>query len=180
MAGRFDAPEFDRKEFVPWTKGWYGGVILKGFTSSKGDRQFRTEDTVSKRGDSRNITLCVAAANGNEVMQKLITINYQPDSLTDERIAEVREAAHTYAKQRGAWPDKGLQRDFLCFQRLKQLETIAKQELSMNGNGFDLSPLIEQSVDVKVIQDPPNETGSVFNSFDEVAPAGTHESTKSK
>ena len=169
-------------EFKPWDEGWYPGVILESFTDKSGSKTFRTGDTVAgaKPGQqpSRNITLCVAAVQDakdkNAVpMKKLVIINYRPEDLDGERIAAVREARRSGLKM-----DNDTFRSFMTFVRLKSLEQILAAELPLNGSGFDLSALIGKSVDVFVTQDPPNEKKQVFNSFEQVALAGTHESTK--
>lgn len=203
MSRRFDFEEFDAlPEFKPWDEGWYPGVILESFTDKSGGKTFRTGDTASSAAPgkelSRNITLCVAAVKDakdkNAVpMKKLVTINYRPEDLDDERISAVREARKS-SQQMGS----DMFRSFMTFVRLKSLETILKEELPLNGSGFDLSGLVGKSIDVRVVQDQPkepckacgqsvalntqcpNHNVKIFNSFEQVAPAGTHKATGGK
>ena len=153
-----------------WPNGWYRGTILPSYTGQSG-RTFETDDTESQKGDSRNLRVIVAVANTEgEIRTIFHRVNYRDNDLTAERIAAIRTARQTYAKEYAnkRWPDTDAQRTSLALASLGQLEKVMGRTFTRNGNGLDTTPLHNQTADVYLGTD---EKG--FNEVRQVAPSGT-------
>ena len=156
-----------------WPKGWYSGTILADYTGQSGNT-FETNDTDSKKGDSRNIRAIIRVVNPNEDEPRTLfhNINYRDTDLTAERIEEVKTARKTYAGTQGRWPDPDVQRSSLALASLGQVEKAMGRTFSRNGNGLDVTPLHNLPVDVYLGTD---EKG--FNEVKQIAAQGTRVKT---
>lgn len=176
--------EFAKQESTgPWADGWYPGVIVPQYEAGANNTLFKTEDTLAQKGDSRNIRICFAVAREDKTAGLVTidtryishTVNYRMEDLTDERIAEVQ----AYKERQGKtpvknWSDKDIQRSFLSYAKLHELERVLGKELTQNGSGFDVEPLITCNADVRIYTEEKSDgSGKKFNSIGNVAPAGT-------
>lgn len=96
-----------------WPKGWYAAEVIEGFQTKKG-KVIQTADDISKKGDSRNLTLCLKVKNGKDERTLIASTNYRTSDFGPERIAFVKEARKENAGVRGAWQDRDAQRSSLA------------------------------------------------------------------
>jgi hypothetical protein len=147
--GRLDGA--DRPAIVSWKRGWYAGVVIEEYDSlGTPAYTFKTEDRPTTAGENRSVQLCIGLVNGQEVRHFNYTVYYSPESLFDDaRVAEVLAMAIENKKQRGRWADTGMQRDYLSFVQLHEIEKALNdgKELEAEGGGLDVSGLIGRSVD---------------------------------
>jgi len=134
---------FEREERKPWDDGWYSGVIVAEYeTTGNYAKINKTEDAPSKKGDSRNLKLCVTLVNGNDTRDRNIMINYRPEALDPERIEDLR--VRKAAKERLAGVDN---RDSLSLSKFHELER-AGIPIEDNGHGgFDVDKMIGVAAD---------------------------------
>lgn len=157
-----------------WPKGWYAATIIEGYATPKG-KTFTTADSVSQKGDSRNLRLCLSATNGTDTRTMQESFNYRVGDFSVERINFIREA-RTENKGIKNWGDKDAQRSSLAIGKLGQIgEAISKGfSFTINGNGgLSVGPLVGQKVDIRL---GINDEG--YNEITGFAPAGTKTSKK--
>lgn len=146
----------------PLADGWYAGTILekREFTDSNGnDRVFESSDSVSQKGDSRNLRLQVELKRRSDgrVIPVSTLINYKPEDLTAETVAAIAAQKELNQKDPASgWGD--LFRPFMTLTRLSKLQTIGGvRQLQRNGNGgLDLTPLYGKSAFFKLRPDSRN------------------------
>jgi hypothetical protein len=81
---------FEAEERKRWEDDWYSGVIVAEYeTTGTFATVHKTQDVPSQAGDSRNMKLCVTVVNGNDTKNLNTTVNYRPDALNPERMAEL-------------------------------------------------------------------------------------------
>lgn len=156
-----------------WPVGWYKGQIIEGYATRKGT-QFRTEDSVSKDGQSRNLFLCVAATNAKGETRNIQTLfNYRAFDFTAERMQAVKEAREEF-KGVKTWPGaaKDLQRSSLAIAALGQLRKAVGSVFELTDVGVSPLPFIGKPVDVR-LGHKPNDKGVVYNEITDFAASGT-------
>ena len=134
---------FEREERKPWDDGWYSGVIMSEYeTTGNYAKINKTEDAPSKKGDSRNLKLCVTLVNGNDTKNFNITINYRPEALDPERMEDLR--VRKTAKEQFKGADF---RDSMSLSKFHELER-AGIPIEDNGNGgLDVEKMIQVAAD---------------------------------
>lgn len=142
---------FEREVRQPWKRGWYTGVVIAEYDSEGGDKSFtfRTEDRTTQSVESRQVQLCIGLVNNGEVRNFNYGVFYRPANLFDPTyVAEVlKEAAK---KVRGRWQDTGMQRDYLSFVALHDIETAlngGKELEAAEAGGLEVEALIGKQVD---------------------------------
>jgi len=134
---------FEREERKPWEDGWYSGVIVAEYeTSGNFARVHKTEDTLSKKGDSRNLKLCVTVVNGNDTKSLNTTINYRPEALEPERIEDLR--VRKANKERFSGVDN---RDSLSLSKFHELERAGIPVEDNGHGGFDVEKMLGIAAD---------------------------------
>lgn len=104
-----------------WAKGWYPGEIIEGYLA--GSHQFLTQDTVSKKGDSRNLLVCYRLTNGAQVKTTFQQYNYRLSDFTAQRIEAVKNIRKEMGGVKGKWSGyEDLQRSSLALGQLGQLQ----------------------------------------------------------
>ena len=151
----------DRQDFQPFENGWYAGQILekREFTDKNGnDRVFESGDSVSQKGDSRNIRLQVELTRASDGRKLNIStlVNYSPDDLSQETLELVtahKDKVNTEAAEWGV-----LFRPFMTLTRLAKLQKIAGvRQLQRNGNGgLNLEPLYGKPAYFRIKDDTRN------------------------
>lgn len=149
-------------------KGWYKATVIEGFSTRKG-KQIVTADTVSSKGDSRNLLLAVSVACKPEPKNLMVRVNYRPNDLDPTRIAYVKELREEMKGVKGKWTDGDGQRSSLALAQLGQLQNAADQTLQKGPNGLNVSGFIGKQFEVRVTI---NEEG--FNEINAFAKAGTY------
>src|SRR4051812_21561578 len=87
----------------PLPRGWYKAEVIEGYSTRKGT-QFITGDAVSKRGDSRNLTICLKLTpQKGEPRNTFTRLNYRPADFTPERIAFIKEMRDEMKGVKGKW-----------------------------------------------------------------------------
>lgn len=84
----------------PWPRGWYKATIIEGYATKNGT-QWRTEDTASKAGDSRNMRICVHVTNdkirkGESVTVKRKGAEHGPFNCPELAINEQKDTWGSY------------------------------------------------------------------------------------
>ena len=153
-----------------WPAGWYRAEIIEGYATQKSGKVFATEDTVSAKGDSRNLRLCFRVTNtrGDErTMQE--SFNYRPSDFTAERLSFIKEARAEYKDVKGRWSDADAQRSSLAIAKIGQLQkAVAFPQLKIVNGGVAAGIFTGQKLDLRLTID---ENGyNVANAF---APAGS-------
>lgn len=152
-----------------WSNGWYKAKTIEGFATAKSNKQYNTEDSVSGKGDSRNLRICltVTRANGDErTLQD--TLNYRSGDFTSERLAYIKQAREDNKGERH-WNDKDAQRSSLAIASIGQLQkALGFEQLKLANGGIVAGAFIGQDLDVRLGAD---ENG--FNVVTAFAPAGT-------
>ena len=171
---RFDAAEFQPREFKPWL-GWYQGAVIDSYETRNG-KVVRTEDTTSAAGDSRNLVLALIlqrkASNGTmETHNVRYSINYREADLNDENIARIRERAGKNKCQFPKGDPDG--RAFVTFKNLAQLDVLTGKELIPNGNGFNCAEIVGSFGDFRMAPGQPNQDGKVYEEVKQIAKLGT-------
>jgi hypothetical protein len=175
VASSLDAEQVDLTDFAEepggaWTPGWYKAEIVEGYATQKSGKVFTTEDTVSNKGDSRNLRICfkVSDAKGNErTMQE--SLNYRPSDFTAERLAFIKEARVEYKGVKGRWSDADAQRSSLAIASIGQLQkAVGFPQLKMANGGIAAGTFVGQSLDVRLAIDD-----NGYNVVNAYAPAGT-------
>lgn len=131
-----------------WPTGWYAASFIEGYATAKG-HQFLTEDTISQKGDSRNLRLCVAVSKGEETRNIQEQINYRPLDLTAERITYVKEA-RVENKGIKQWPDRDAQRSSLALASLGQITKALGFGFKVVDGNIAPANLVGQKVDVRL------------------------------
>ena len=158
----------------PFGDGWYEGTIVerRELTDRAGnERIFESDDQPSQAGDSRNIRLQteLLRTDGRKLGTNTL-INYRPEDLTTETIAQV--TAHMEAVKGGAeWGPYF--RSFMTLSRLSKLQKIAGvRQLQRNGNGgLDLHPLFGKKAYFRLGPDDRNPEFKAIKDFRETKPA---------
>lgn len=104
-----------------WPVGWYSAEITHGYVTGRG-KEFHTEDTTSKNGDSRNARLCLKliSPKGERTMQE--SFNYRSEDFSPERLEFIKEARAEYKNVKGRWSDSDAQRSSLALAKIGQIE----------------------------------------------------------
>jgi len=156
--GKFDG--FEQEKRGPWKNGNYNGCIVPEYeTTGNFAAIHKTEDKPSQDGKSRNLKLCVTVVDGNLTKSMSYFVNYRPDVLSDERIAEIRKLMVQYKGQQ-KWPDADAQRDFLTLTRFHELER-AGIPVELNGSGLDVGKMVGQTAKFKVNTQRKNADGKI-------------------
>lgn len=146
-----------------WPAAWYAATILPGF-ASKGGKQFQTEDTVSKAGDSRNLVLTLAVTNAAGKTRNMFTSrNYRTQDLNAETVARVKAGT----------ADKRTQ---ISLGKLGQIETAIGFAFKKHPEGgyILVAPLVGQRVDIRLgMEKAKDGTLTGFNEVTDFAKAGT-------
>jgi hypothetical protein len=177
--GRFD---FAESKGGLWDDGWYPAVVVESYEAGANNTVFRTEDSVSQRGDSRNLQICFGVVKTDrsggftttDTRHIRYNVNYVPSDLDPARIAQVQKYSQDHKGQQVRdWPeeDRDIKRAFLTYSRLHEIDRLLGKELPMNGSGFDPEVLIKMEADVRIYTDENN--GKKFNSISNVAPRGS-------
>lgn len=151
----------DRPEFQPFENGWYQGVIheKREFTDKNGnDRVFASGDSVSQRGDSRNIRLQVelTRASDGKKLNLSTLINYNPSDLSQATLQAVASHKEKVNTDGAEWGD--LFRSFMTLTRLAKLQKIAgvRQLQRSNDGGLELTPLFGKTAYFRIKDDTRN------------------------
>lgn len=159
-----------------WPNGWYAADIIEGYATQKSGKVFTTEDTVSGKGDSRNLRICFKVTNAKadeRTMQE--SFNYRSSDFTSERLAFIKEARAEYKGVKGRWSDADAQRSSLAIAKIGQLQkALGFSELKVANGGLVAGVFVAQKVDVRLTTD---ENG--YNEINAFAPAGTKTGRKS-
>ena len=145
---------------APFEDGWYKGTILaeRSFTDQNGnDRVFASSDSVSAKGDSRNVRLQVEIKRTDGRTLNVSTlVNYNPDDLTQATIQAVAKRREEAKENNGQMGD--LFRPFMTIKRLGTLQKIGGvRQLQRNGDGgLDLTPLYNKVAYFKLQPDSRN------------------------
>lgn len=155
-----DLSDIQEARSEPFADGWYEGTILarREFTDNNGnDRVFESTDSVSQRGDSRNIRLQVVLtrASDGRTLNTSTLINYKPEDLSAETVQAVA-AQRDKVKEGGEWGT--LYRAFMTLTRLSKLQKIAGvRQLKRNAEGgLDLTPIYGKTAYFKIRPDSRN------------------------
>lgn len=163
-----DLEDFYEAPGGAWPKGWYPATIIEGYATPKG-KQFRTEDSASLKGDSRNLRLCVLASDGKGERTMQESFNYRVGDFSDERKAFIKSAREENKDVKGRWTDYDAQRSSLALVKLSVIAKAVGASFATNGNGgLVTAPLIGKKVDIRL---GINDEG--FNEITAFAPAGT-------
>ena len=157
--------EFADEPGGAWQKGWYPATIIEGYTTAKG-KTFATEDSVSTKGDSRNLRVCLKVANGTNERTMQNSFNYRPSDFTAERLAFIKEAREEYRNVKGRWSDGDAQRSSLAIAKLGQVQKATLKSFIFDDH-MDVTKLFNVPVDVYLSID---ENG--YNEVTAFAPAG--------
>ena len=170
-----NVPDQPRSE--PWVDGWYAGTFVeeRSFTSQSGNEvTFASEDTVSQKGDSRNISLqAILTRKNGDHFNGRVRINYRPDvDFTTERLARVAEIN----TDKTITPTGDEVRSRISLGQLKRLQRVAGTTLSRNGNGgLELTPVFTKTAFFRIADGDPNpSTGKVYKEIVEFS----HEAPK--
>jgi hypothetical protein len=152
--------------------GWYAAEVIEGYATRKG-HQFTTEDTVSQKGDSRNLRICLKIGERN--LQT--SFNYRVTDFSPERIAHIKELREEFKGVQGKWADADGQRSSLAIAKLGQFQKAVGFTFKRTPTGqIVASPFVGQKIDVRLNV---NEEG--YNDVKEFAKAGDRTAaTKSK
>jgi hypothetical protein len=142
-----------------WPLGWYRATILPGFTSRTG-RAFQTEDTLSKAGDSRNltITLNIKRDGRDQTGRNMFTSrNYRIEDLTAANVERIKSGDAD-------------QRLRISLGKLGQIEKAVGQAFKRHPDGYLIAgSLVGRQVDVRLGMDKADK----YNEVTAFAPAGT-------
>lgn len=161
--------DFESKGEGAWPVRWYPARILPNYTSGNGN-EHRTQDTVTRSGEGRNLKLLIEATNPDSLVTRVVFENmgYQPEDFSEESQTLAKEGKERNGDERH-WDDKNAQRIFLTLQRFKKLTKCLGSNLTRNGDGsFDIEPLFSLELDARL---GIGEDG--FNKLNNLAPKGT-------
>jgi len=160
--------EFATEPGGAWPNGWYTAEIIEGYATQRG-KVFATEDTLSQKGDSRNMRLCFRVNNASSSRTMQENFNYRASDFTPERLSFIKQAREEYKNVKGRWSDPDAQRSSLAIATLGQLQKAVGQGFKRNSEGNLLpAALVGKKVDVRLSTD--DKGYNVINAF---APAGT-------
>lgn len=169
--GGFNAS--DKPEFEPFVNGWYKGQILgkREFTDKNGnDRVFESTDSVSAKGDSRNIRLqVVLTRKDGKTLNVSTLVNYKPEDLTADTVQKV--TAHLDAVKTGEqWGD--LFKPYMTLTRVSALQKIAgvRQLQRSQEGGLDIAPLFGKTAYFRIKDDSRNPLYKEIDKFQEFEP----------
>jgi hypothetical protein len=151
-----------------WAPGWYAAETIEGYATAKG-KEFTISDSVSQKGDSRNLRVCfkVTGPGGDRTMQE--NFNYRSSDFTAERQAYIQEARTENKGVKGRWADGDVQRSSLAVASLGQLQKgTGLTSLRISEGGLVAGAFIGKKVDVRLSID---EKG--YNVITAFAPAGS-------
>lgn len=131
--------------------GWYKAEIVEGYSTRNG-HQFETKDEVSKKGDSRNLTICLRVTpkvgDARNLQERL---NYRPSDFNPERLAFIKEAREEFKGVKGKWADSDVQRSSLAIASLGQIEKAVGVGFKRLSDGSLLpGGLIGKELDVRL------------------------------
>lgn len=135
-----------------WPKGWYRAEVIEGFQTKKG-KTVQTTDSVSSKGDSRNLKLCVRVYNGVEERNMIASFNYRLSDFSPERIAFIKEMRQEHKGVRGAWSDRDAQRSSLALASIGGLTKAVGFSPKVANGGLVAGLYIGQKFDVYLGQD---------------------------
>lgn len=116
--------------------GWYAADVIEGYATRKG-KQFTTGSSVSKSGDSQNLTICLRVSPSKGEPTNLNTsINYRVTDLTQERIEYVKDARKEFAGVKGRWANADAQRSSLAIATLGQFGKATGVGVSVTATGL--------------------------------------------
>lgn len=136
-----------------WPKGWYGALVLEGYSTPKGT-VFTTSDGTSKDGSSRNLRICFKVSKSTETRNIQESFNYRTTDFTPERIGFVKEMREQYKDVKGRWPDGDVQRSSLALASCKSLGKAVGHSLELTDEGY-ISPsqFVGKSLEVYLVID---------------------------
>lgn len=149
-----------------WPKGWYKFDVIEGFQTRKG-KTVQTGDTVSSKGDSRNLKLCIKVYNGVEERNMIASFNYRATDFTPDRIAFVKEMRKEN-KGVSRWSDTDAQRSSLALASIGGLTKALGFAPKIANGGLIAGIYVGQSGDVYLGIDDKG-----FNDPRNFAPRGT-------
>lgn len=175
-----DVPDFSGLDeagagFTPFEDGWYGGTILgtRTFQDKNGnERTFESSDTVSKKGDSRNIRLqlLLTRKSDGRTHHTSTLVNYRPEDLTQEAVQAVKarmEAAKTSGEKFQG------DRTSMTLTRLGQLQKIAgvrQFQRNSETGGLDITPIFDKTGYFRLAPDDMNPQYKAVDRFQANAP----------
>jgi len=163
-----DLTEFAEEPGGAWTPGWYPAEIIEGYQTRKG-KEFVTADSISNKGDSRNLRLCLKVVSGDQERTMQENFNYRVTDFTPERMAFIKESRDENKGVKGAWADRDAQRSSLAIASLGQIQKAVGFGFKRTPDGaLVAAPLLGQKVDVRLGID--DKGYNVINAF---APAGS-------
>lgn len=157
-----------------WPKGWYPAEIVEGYTTARG-KTFLTEDTVSQKGDSRNLRLCLKVNRGDQERTMQESFNYRASDFDAQRQAFIKEARTENKDVRGRWSDGDAQRSSLALVSLSQIKKSVGGTLPRAGGAIVVGGFFGKQVDIRLDID---EKG--YNVVKAIAPTGTKTATAKK
>lgn len=160
----FGASVAKRKEVEPWVDGWYEGQFLASRTVEKNDGSeitFQSEDTVSQKGDSRNIaiqTTLTRKSDGREFTGST-RINYRPAvDFTPERLAAISAANEAGERLKG-----DMVRSQIAINQLQELEQVAGGPFSRTeSGGLNITPVFTKRAYFRLADETNKQTGKTY------------------
>lgn len=159
--------EFADEPGGAWAPGWYQAEVIEGYLTGKG-KEFRTEDSPSSKGDSRNLRLCLKVSNGGNDRNMQESFNYRTSDFTSERLGFIKEMRQEFKGLKGAWPDRDAQRSSLAIAKLGQIEKATSKQFRLSSDGLIAHDFVGIRVDVRLAID---ENG--YNTITAFAPAAS-------
>jgi len=161
-----DLSDFAEESGGALAPGWYRALIIEGYATIKG-KQIVTGDTLSSKGDSRNMKVCFGLAIGRNIFN---SFNYRTTDFTPERLAQVKELRLAFKGTQGAWPGQAdAQRSSLAIADLAQLQKSLGLSLPRTDEGnLNPMPLVGQTLDIRL-----NVDAKGYNNVTAYAAAGT-------
>jgi hypothetical protein len=164
-----DLSDFAEEPGGAWPAGWYPATIIAGYSTGRG-KQFLTEDTLGRKGDSRNARVCFNLNGGSLGTRSTFeSFNYREDDFTPARLAQIKEMRQEFKAVRGAWPGQAdAQRSSLAIASFSQFTKALGMSLPRVDGRVNPIPFIGQAIDVRI-----NIDDKGFNTITAFAASGT-------
>lgn len=148
--------------------GWYPAEIIEGYSTQKG-KTFATEDTVSQKGDSRNLRLCFKVTSGSLERTMQDSYNYRVSDFHPDRLSFIKEMRSEFNGVQGRWSDTDAQRSSLAVAKIGAIEKALGFTLRSKAvEGMLAQRAVGNKVDVRLKINPEG-----YNEVAGFAPAGT-------
>jgi len=168
--------EFADEPGGSWPDGWYGATVLEGYATKNGT-VWQTADEPSKKGDSRNLRLCLKLDGGKlGTRNTFVSLNYRVDDFTSARLEQIKEMRQEFKGTQGKWPGhEDSQRTSLAIAKLGQVEKAFGFRLRRSPQGFmQPGPFVGKTVDVRL---GPDKNGQ-YSEVKAYAPFGSRAKAK--